>query len=243
MGKEAVGALMRQPLPHPYRWRLADGTLFGCRPAASVTEPKHLPRSETFEKALAAIEATWTEHRQLQRDAALTEDDIHAMLWPGEGRHARRVAAKASRRRPRHLPRYASTDSFRQMCVSLRRWWRCDGVPRLDVLKTYLARNRQIWRLHDEGDSNRQIARDLDMTEGDVRHHLRRGRSCLSELAEGIYWLADRVRNARNTLTQESSWADWFKAGTTWYAVNKRGNHQENHQKAISGLQEVEQYQ
>ena len=154
-------------------------------------------------KALAAAEATWTEHRQLQRDAALTEGEIHALLWPGEGenRHAHRVAAKASRRRPRHLPRYASTDSFRQMCVSLRRWWRCDGVPRLDVLKTYLARNRQIWRLHDEGDSNRQIARDLDMTEGDVRHHLRRGRSCLSELAEGIYWLADRVRNAIYTLT------------------------------------------
>ena len=234
---------MRPPLPYPYRWRLADGTMFACTPAVHLTEPKRLPRSQDFEANLAKVEAAWTEHRELQRDAALTEGEIHALLWPGEGenRHAHRVAAKASRRRPRHLPRYASTDSFRQMCVSLRRWWRCDGVPRLDVLKTYLARNRQIWRLHDEGDSNRQIARDLDVTEGDVRHHLRRGRSCLSELAEGIWWLGHALRNAKDLTGVASAGAGWLGAANTWYAVKKQGNHQENHQEDVSGLQLVVQ--
>ena len=227
MGKEAVGALMRQPLPHPYRWQLADGTMFACRPAVHLTEPKHLPRSERFEKALAAIEATWTtEHRQLQRDTELTEGEIHAMLWPGEGenRHARR-GAKASRRRPRHLPRYASKDPIRQMLRALRRWW--PGKPRLDQMRRALAQRRQLWRLHDEGFSNRAIGRELRVWERNVRYHLDRGRGAVSRMAEIIFQLAKRVRNAG---IHESSWANWFQSVSTQYAVNKQGNHQENRQ-------------
>ena len=119
--------------------------------------------------------------------------------------------------RPRHERRHAKTDPFHQSCCSLVRWW--PGADRIDMLTTYLARQRQLWRLHDEGDGNRTIARELGITEGDVRHHLRRGRAWLQTVAEGIWWLTWRMRNARNTVREEpdsTPGAQWFKDGSTW---------------------------
>ena len=119
--------------------------------------------------------------------------------------------------RPRHERRHAKEDPFHQSCCSLVRWW--PGDDRIAQQWTYLARQRHLWRLHDEGDGNREIARELGITEGDVRHHLRRGRAWLQTFAEGIWWLTWRVRNARNTVAEEpdtTPGAQWFKDDQTW---------------------------
>ena len=113
-------------------------------------------------------------------------------------------------------PRHAKTDPFHQSCCSLRRWWKCEGEPRLSILRTYIARQSQVWRLYDEGVSGRAIGREIGVTESDIRYHLGRGRQWLATLAEGLAWLTDKVRNARNTVAEKSHGADWFKHGDTW---------------------------
>ena len=181
---------------------------------------------------------------ELHERLDLIRADAEASGFTEKPKHRGVGYTKPKPKRRRRDPRHAKDDPFHQMCCALRNWWKCPGVPRLDVLKTYLARNRQLWRLHDEGDAKRKIAREMGITEGDVRYHLKRGRGWLSTVAAGVYRLS-RVRSARNTVTQESAGAAWFKAGGTWYngwyAVNKQGNHQENHQQDISGLQLVVQ--
>ena len=125
---------------------------------------------------------------ELHERLDLIRADAETSRFTGKPKHRGVGYTKPKRRR--QDPQHAKDDPFHQMCCALRNWWKCPGVPRLDVLKTYLARNRQLWRLHDEGDAKRKIARELGTTEGDVRYHLKRGRGWLSTVAEGIYWLS-----------------------------------------------------
>ena len=111
------------------------------------------------------------------------------------------------------------SDPFHKACCAVRRWWPCPGEPRLEVLKVYHARNQRLFRLDDEGFAVCEIARQLGVTEGNVRHHLRRGRAWLQMFGEGIVWLSLRVRNARSILREHRGWIpsiQWFKGRQEW---------------------------
>ena len=88
-------------------------------------------------------------------------------------------------------------DWFHGLCLALLRWRpRCPGVPRLTVLRDYEAWLRRLWRLHRGGYSNRASARALEVTEGDVRYHLKHGPEHVSRLTERLFNLKRGVRNA-----------------------------------------------
>lgn len=64
------------------------------------------------------------------------------------------------------------------------------------MLNAYLAWLQQLWRLHDVGKPNRAVARELGVTEGDIRHHLKAGEGQTGKLAKRLYDIRHGVRNA-----------------------------------------------
>ena len=69
---------------------------------------------------------------------------------------------------------FASTDPVAQFRRALRRHW---GSASKAIIKTFAAKLPRQHQLHDEGDSNRAIARELGWkSEKSVRTFLRKGR-------------------------------------------------------------------
>ena len=115
-------------------------------------------------------------------------------------RHERRGEA-ARQRRSDEGPHYATEDWFHGLCLAVRRWW--PGEPRFLMLVAYLTFLKDIFRLKRKGMTNVAIAKALanynlrgTLTEGDIRHHIKRGPEAVSRLARRLDELRRGIRNA-----------------------------------------------
>ena len=73
---------------------------------------------------------------------------------------------------------------MKKVCCVLRRWYRTPGIR---GVRRYVWRLAYVWRLHEAGLSNREIAKRIGWgSEGTVRHHLGHGREYMAELVRWI---------------------------------------------------------
>ena len=72
----------------------------------------------------------------------------------------------------------------KKLCCALLRWYRAPGIR---GVRRYVWRLAYVWRLHEAGLSNREIAKRIGWrSEGTVRHHLGHGREYMAELVRWI---------------------------------------------------------
>ena len=112
-----------------------------------------------------------TEHRQLAIDAALSESEIEALLFPDDSTGA--------------------DFDIQKSCQANRRWR--PGRDRMRQLRRYTSRLAEIFKLHEAGLSNREAGRRLGCTEGTIRYHLGHGRGRMAALVEYLTRLPRRA--------------------------------------------------
>ena len=82
---------------------------------------------------------------------------------------------------------------MKKVCCAVLRWYQARGIR---GLREYVGRLAYVWRLHEAGLSNREIAKRIGWrSEGTVRYHLAHGREHMAKLAAWITSLKRKTVN------------------------------------------------